>query len=508
MILGTDNPAGDRATLDDLFRRAGVRRPEALALADPPNSESVTGGAPRQLTFAEADRAISAFAAKLGRLGLQTDTVVALQLPNTVESVIALLGLLRAGMIAVPVPLLWRQREIVEALGRVGAKALITSARVGAVAQAEIAMQVAAELFPIRHVCAFGEALPDGVVPLDDIFAPAPADVMAPAGRPSDPAARIAVVTLEVGVSGLIPVARNHRQVIAGGLGVFRESGIAPDTAILSTVPLASFAGFALALVPWLMSGGTLHLHHGFAPDTFTAQCRALEGGAVMLPGLALEPIAAADKLADANTVIALWRAPERLATAAPWRGDAALTDVASFGEIGVLAARRGAEGMPAPLSLGQSANPHAAPDAVTVADVIRTKAATLALRGPMVPEHAFPPGAERSHEPYLSPDDAGFLDTGFTCSLGNDGHTITVTGAPGGLATIGGYRFCPHAMDELVAAVDPAASVVPLPDALLGQRLAGSARDRWLTYAGLQMSGVNPLISGAFGPRRGSNAA
>lgn len=37
MILG-ENPraVGTAATLDDLFRRAGVRHPELLALADPP----------------------------------------------------------------------------------------------------------------------------------------------------------------------------------------------------------------------------------------------------------------------------------------------------------------------------------------------------------------------------------------------------------------------------------------------------------------------------------------
>ena len=32
------------ATLDDLFRRAGVRHPHTLALADPPNLEAFTDG--------------------------------------------------------------------------------------------------------------------------------------------------------------------------------------------------------------------------------------------------------------------------------------------------------------------------------------------------------------------------------------------------------------------------------------------------------------------------------
>ena len=120
MILGnaqfavSSETASGGATLDDLFRRAALRNIDAIALADPPNRESFADGAPRKLTYAQADRAISAMAAQLRRLGLQTDAVVAMQLPNTVESVIAVLGVLRAGMIAAPLPLLWRQQDIVD----------------------------------------------------------------------------------------------------------------------------------------------------------------------------------------------------------------------------------------------------------------------------------------------------------------------------------------------------------------------------------------------------------
>ena len=60
MILGdAQRAAVNRTTLDDLFRRATMRRPEALALADPPNSAAITGCRPRPLTHAEADAAYS-----------------------------------------------------------------------------------------------------------------------------------------------------------------------------------------------------------------------------------------------------------------------------------------------------------------------------------------------------------------------------------------------------------------------------------------------------------------
>lgn len=196
MILGEPSrTAGTAATLDDLFRRAGVRHPDAIALVDPPNRESFTGGAPRTLSFAQADRAISVFAAKLRGFGLQTDSIVAIQLPNTVESIVAFLGVLRAGMIAAPMPLLWRHQDIVAALGQIAAKAIITCSHIGAVAYAERARQAAVDLFSIRHVCGFGPDLPDGVVPLDDVFGSGFADIPAAYIRPSPAALHVAAIT-------------------------------------------------------------------------------------------------------------------------------------------------------------------------------------------------------------------------------------------------------------------------------------------------------------------------
>jgi len=139
MILGapfgsaaTGGQSG-RVTLDDLFRRALARHPGALALVDAPDRESFTDHAPRRLTYAEADRMISAIAGRLRRMGLPTDAIVGMQLPNTVEHVLTLLGVLRAGMIAAPIPLLWRRADAITALSRLGAKVLVASGRVGEV---------------------------------------------------------------------------------------------------------------------------------------------------------------------------------------------------------------------------------------------------------------------------------------------------------------------------------------------------------------------------------------
>ena len=485
MILGDPDQAAGGATLDDLFRRAGVRSPDALALIDPPIRQNLDGAAPRKLTYAETDRLISRFAARLRGLGLRSDAIVALQLGNTVESVIALLGVLRAGMIAAPLPLLWRQQEIAAALRGVGAKAIVT----GGAACARIAMLAAVELFPIRHVCAFGRDLPDGVVPLDDLFAGDASANVPGSPRAGAAATHVAVVTFDVTAGGVMALARNHLQLMAGGLGVFLETGLAPGAMMLSAIPAASFSGIALSVLPWLLSGGTLALHHGGDLDALAAQCGGFDEATLILPGPALAPLAEAGRLsASIKTIAALWRAPEQLAASAAWRGDATLIDVASFGEIGLLASRRGADGRPAPIPHGRVCA--GAVEAITVAETTRTRSGTLALRGPMIAQ-PFPPGAEAGEAP------DGFRDTGYTCRLEGDG--LTVTGPPGGVLAVGGYRFSRQSLDADLASIDPAATLMAVPHGILGQRLAGAAPDPSAARAALHERGVNPLIADAF---------
>lgn len=175
--------------------------------------------------------------------------------------------------------------------------------------------------------------------------------------------------------------------------------------------------------------------------------------------------------------------------------------DVASFGETGLLAGLRRPDGLPLPIPYGSIGAPRAA-DGITVVETLRTGAGTLALRGPMVPAHAFPLGTE----PHPTMDALGFTDTGFTCRLERDSQTLVIDGPPAGIASVGGYRFRQSHVEAQVADVNPGATI--LPDAYLDARLAGSALDREAMAAQLLASGVNSLIAGAFRARKASNAA
>lgn len=505
----TNDMPAVKATLDDLFRRALERHPDALALIDPPDRSVFTDGPVRRLTYAQAERAIDALAARLRSFGLPTDSVVAIQLPNTVESVIALLAVSRAGLIAAPLPLLWRHADAAAALSRVAARALIGCQRIGDTLHGDVAMHVAMETFTIRFLCGFGEGLPDGVVPVDDIFTIEghPREI----SRYGEPSDHVAMVTFDITAEGIIPVARSHGEMIAGGLGVHIEARIEPDAVILGTLAGASFASLASTVVPWLLSGGTLVLHHPFAPAVFEAQSADEHCAVAVLPGPMVARLAEAGLIAGnsgINTVVSVWRAPERLVASPAWtNAGTTLVDVSVFGEIGLIAARRGADGKPSAFPSGRVTLPRGTAQGMHVLNVARTAAGTLALSGPMAPRAPFPPGAERGGAPKLKFND-GMIDTGYPCRVDRVTKALTIDGPPAGIVSVGGYRFALRALQELLGGIEDGSTVAALPDLLAGHRLAGAGSDRNAICDALLAHGANPLLVAAFRARRPSQRA
>jgi AMP-binding enzyme len=510
MILGHASPEhmamlakAGRSTLDDVFRRAAARRPDAIALADPPNRASVAGGDPRRLTFAQADRMITGVAGRLRRLGLQTDHVVALQMANTVDAVVTLLGILRAGLIAAPLPLLWRQADCVAALNRIGARALIVSGRIGAIDHCSLAMHVAAEVFPIRQVCGFGANLPDGVIAFDDLYTAAAPEPPPAFTRSINPAAHVAVITWDVSAEGLVPVARNHLELLAAGTAVTLESRIDQNAVVLASLALPSLAGLALGVLPWLLVGGTLALHHPFDDVAFVQQRKAEQPTVIVVPAalaLRLAESGALSRRDGAKTVIAAWRAPERLAGSPAWSDPViGLVDVSIFGETAIMAARRGGNGRPAPLGVGAVTAPRGAPGALHVAETARTAAGTLAVRGPLVPKSHLGSGVDGVGKPLFAVGADGFADTGYPCSVDPATRALTLHGPPAGTVAVGGYRFGARALAHMTAAAEPGASIAVRPDGLTGLRLAGIAADRERVREELAQHGVNPLVTAAF---------
>jgi hypothetical protein len=488
-------------TLDGLFRRLLARQPDAPALADAPDKMRVTGQPPQRLTFAQADRAIAALAAHFVEAGLPANSVIAVQLPNTIELALTMLAAHRAGLVVALLPQLWRQAEMTVALNRTGARAVVTMSRIDGVGHADLAMNAAVEAFSIRHVCGFGSDLPEGMACLDDVMA------NAPAATPSatQDGRRAAIISFDVTADGFRAVPRTHLHLIAGGLAIFLESGVPQGATILSAFAPSSFAGIASSLVIWLLSGGALVLHHPFDAEVLEQQINEQACDVLVVPAplaLRLAEAGMLSRMAALRQVIGLWRAPEQVASSSEWpAGRVTLTDVYLFGEAGLFAACRTDDGAPVPILPGPQRAPRDAEDASITGEILLTPKATLALRGPMIPVAAYAPSAPSGNSLVAQPP-LDHIDTGYAARLDRTTGALCITAPPSGIMAVGGYRFLAHDLQEWAKRLGQGALLTALPDRLSGHRLAGRAQDNARAREAFSELGLNPLMSEAFRDR------
>jgi long-chain acyl-CoA synthetase len=145
-----------QGNLADLVRDAAQRVPERAALL-------FQGAA---TSWAELDALVDRTAAGLRSLGLDRGDRVGLQLGNVPDFPVVYFGILRAGMVAVPLNTGYTHDELAHALGDSGARALVVD-RSGA-GTAEV---LAAELDALEHVVvASADTAPAGARTLDALL--------------------------------------------------------------------------------------------------------------------------------------------------------------------------------------------------------------------------------------------------------------------------------------------------------------------------------------------------
>ncbi|MGE0230701.1 MAG: AMP-binding protein [Flavobacteriaceae bacterium] len=488
MILGdpqiakthTDSGMWGYASLDGLLRKLAAASPERVLLVDAEIRQGWQRPFPREITAARLDRMVSALSARMLDLGLRPDDRIAIHLPNTAESIIAILAAMRAGAVAAPLPFSWRRAELIDALNRIRPTAIVTTSVFDNIPLAEIACEVAFEVFSLRYVLSFGILLPDGVTGLDEcFFDDASTQGDEPPPRAGAPGQHLCCVLFQSGDPHR-PVVFAHNQLISGATLLAAHARLNADADVLTALPTSCLGGLAAGLVPMLTSGVKLRLAVPFDMGVFT---RDLGRGTVThlaLPALVAQASRVRSAFLDrfSGRLIRYWNDPVR-AAAADIDRDYRAVDLVNLDETGLVATEDPA--LIGCMPLGETRLGGTREGPVVLETRLRGSPSRagntgsmlrgeLELAGPICPVAAID-----KEGGFVTLGVRGFFPSGLRGGfVQGDAKTIACTGRIGEYFRVGGMLVSAARVDALYRGFDGVSDAVAYtePDAVFGERL------------------------------------
>jgi long-chain acyl-CoA synthetase len=256
----TSVPAGVTGNLSNLVRTAAERRPDGAAFL---HRGTTT-------TWAELDAAVDAAAAGLLALGLERGDRFGVSLGNTLDFPVAYFGVLRAGLVAVPLNPGYTADELAHALGDSGARGLVTSR-----GTAEVAQDVASRLASLEHLVVTGtDSAPAGATTWDALLE---------SGRGAEPidsgvgGEDLAVVIYTSGTSGRPKGAMLPHRALLANLAQGAQIDppvITADDVVLLVLPLFHIYGLNAGLGAVAREAATGVLVERFDPVDTLAEMR------------------------------------------------------------------------------------------------------------------------------------------------------------------------------------------------------------------------------------------
>lgn len=258
----------DNLTLYERFRRSLERCPDRTAVVDPLNKGDLVGYEPERLTYRELEGRVDRAASFLLDMGIGKDDIIVVQMPNTVELVVAYLAAWRVAAAISPVPVQWRAHELGYVLGLTGAKAFIVARTFKGFDYLEMARRLQAEHLGLEHVIPF-DAWHDEMTThavrkdLDEATANLDANdisvIQWTSGTEAEPKA--------------CPLSHNNWGFTRFIYCPEYKGGILNDGCVLmNPAPLVNMTCIGVGLVPWILVSGTFVLHHPFEPLLFMRQ--------------------------------------------------------------------------------------------------------------------------------------------------------------------------------------------------------------------------------------------
>lgn len=280
-------------TIDGLFWQRVSERPDALAVTDPLNRESLDGETPRRLTWGEIGSEVTWLAARLLERGIGRGDLIGMKLPNSIEQLEVYLAAWTIGAAVSPLAMQYREHELVAMANNAGFDAYICGESFGDRSIIDEAVSVREQLQTVREFISIGRAAAEereGVTRLQPQAANEADEAAVAAYReahPNDPN-DCTTICWTSGTEGQPKgVMRAHYDWLNFSwavLDALNGHGSATDDSaaeigeldhndvLLNPFPLINMAGVCGMLLPWLRTGCVLVQHHPFDAPTFFAQ--------------------------------------------------------------------------------------------------------------------------------------------------------------------------------------------------------------------------------------------
>lgn len=212
-----------------------------------------------RMSYADLDRASTAVALNLADIGLERGDRVGVCLPNLPEFLMAYFGILKAGLVMVPLNPLLKGPELAYHLGDSGARALIAFEMFTAEAEAGVAGLADITTFVVPFPGS--DAAPPGAMRrFGDLLADRPADPVAGDIVPVAPG-ETAVMIYTSGTTGKPKGAElSHFQLYMNCTVAGELFGCRPDDVALAVLPFFHVFGLSSVLNLTLRYGGTLSI--------------------------------------------------------------------------------------------------------------------------------------------------------------------------------------------------------------------------------------------------------
>jgi len=448
-------------TLDTWLARAVDASPDATALIHP-------GG---EITYADLEAVVGATASGLAALGIAQGDVVATQLPNTAEFLIALLAITRLGAVNQTIHMPYGPKDIEFHLAHSRAKAVVSLARIKDTDVAAMMLGLKDKLDTLEQVIVVGDA-PENAHSFASLAESGqPPATSGPAG-PADPCMLLYTSGTTSNPKG-VPLAFQNLMCNTG-FGA-EEFDITSDDRILSAAPFSHlygifnfYAGFSKAAASVLLPvftppdlAASVAEHRPTVLFMAPAHAAALVGGGLMeghdfssirltvFSGAACPPelLRAYQGQIPDSRIAQLWGMTELAAGSFTRRDDGierALTTAgpATLGnEVRVLSPNG------APLPPGEEGE--------------------LQIKGPSVFS-----GYLDNEAANAEAFDGDWFRTGDLATLDAEGY-VSLTGRSKDIINRGGVKYNPADIEALLLRHDniDQAAIVPMPDEVLGER-------------------------------------